>query len=96
MSDADAGINSKIRYSFVERDGDGSDRFQINRDTGEVISTASFLGQAGASFQLVVKATDKDGRGLSATKTLLVSCQGTKGTGGVEGKGGLRGLRLGK
>ena len=97
MSDADAGINSKIRYSFVERDGDGSDRFQINRDTGEVISTASFLGQAGASFQLVVKATDKDGRGLSATKTLLVSCQGTegtKGTGGLKGKGGLRGLRV--
>ena len=97
MSDADAGINSKIRYSFVERDGDGSDRFQINRDTGEVISTASFLGQAGASFQLVVKATDKDGRGLSATKTLLVSCQGTEGTKGTEGfkgKGGLRGLRL--
>ena len=73
MADADAGINSKIRYSFVERDGDGSNRFQINRQTGEVISTASFLGQAGASFQLVVKATDKDGKGLSATKTLVVS-----------------------
>ena len=73
MADADAGINGKILYSFVERDGDGSNRFQINRQTGEVISTASFLGQAGASFQLVVKATDKDGEGLSATKTLVVS-----------------------
>lgn len=73
MADPDAGINSKIRYSFVERDGDGSNRFQINQQSGEVISTASFLGQAGASFQLVVKATDKDGKGLSATKTLVVS-----------------------
>ena len=73
VADADAGINGKIRYSFVEREGDGSNRFQINRQTGEVISTASFLGQAGASFQLVVKATDKDGEGLSATKTLVVS-----------------------
>ena len=62
--DTDAGINSKIRYSFVERDGDGSNKFQINRESGEVISTTSFLGQAGASFQLVVKATEKDGKGL--------------------------------
>ena len=73
MSDADAGINSKIRYSFVERDGDGSDRFQIDRETGEVVSTASFIGQAGASFHLMVAATDRNGEGLTTTKMLLVS-----------------------
>ena len=55
------------------RDGDGSNRFQIDEKTGEVISTASFLGQAGASFELLVKATDQDGKGLSSTKILLVS-----------------------
>ena len=47
-------------------------RFQIDPDTGDVISTASFLGQAGAAFEMRVMARDQRGQGLSATKILLV------------------------
>ena len=71
--DSDAGVNSKLKYSFIPRDGDGSKRFEIDPNTGEVISTASFLGQAGASFELLVKATDQNGEGLSASKNMVVS-----------------------
>lgn len=67
------GLNSQIEFSFVERRGDGSDRFQIDGETGEVVSTASFIGQAGASFHLMVAATDRNGEGLTTTKMLLVS-----------------------
>ena len=67
------GLNSQIEFSFVARQGDGSDRFQIDRETGEVVSTASFIGQAGASFHLMVAATDRNGEGLTTTKMLLVS-----------------------
>ena len=35
--DSDAGVNSQLRYSFVERPGDGSDRFQIEPATGQVV-----------------------------------------------------------
>ena len=48
-------------------------RFQIDGESGQIISTASFLGQAGASFELLVKAQDRGGVGLAATKTLIVS-----------------------
>lgn len=34
--DSDAGVNSQLRYSFVDRPGDGSDRFQIEPATGQV------------------------------------------------------------
>ena len=71
--DKDAGINSELMYSFARREGDGSNRFEIDPKSGEVISTASFLGQAGASFELLVKATDKNGEGLSVSKSLVVS-----------------------
>ena len=37
--DSDAGVNSQLRYSFVERPGDGSDRFQIEPATGQVMVT---------------------------------------------------------
>ena len=72
MTDADEGLNSEVVFSFIESDGDGSNRFQIDKETGEIISTASFLGQAGASFHLMVKATDRKGDGLTSTKMLLV------------------------
>ena len=62
-----------MKYSFVQREGDGSNRFEIDPATGEIISTASFLGQAGASFELLVRATDRNGEGLSASKSVLVS-----------------------
>ena len=75
--DNDLGINSQLQYSFVRRDGDGSNRFEIDAKSGEVISTASFLGQAGASFELLVKATDRNGEGLSASKSLVVSKRAT-------------------
>ena len=71
--DNDVGLNSELHYSFVQRDGDGSNRFQIDPVSGQVISTASFLGQAWASFELLVKATDRNGEGLSASKSVLVS-----------------------
>ena len=75
VTDADVGINSQVRFSFIETEGDGSNRFEIDPETGDVISTASFLGQAGAAFRLTVRATDRNGdRGLTSTKTLLVSC----------------------
>ena len=67
------GLNSQIQFRFVERQGDGSNRFQIDRETGEVVSTASFIGQAGLSFRLMVAATDRNGEGLTTTKMLLVS-----------------------
>jgi len=70
--DNDAGLNSQLHYSFVRREGDGSNRFEIDPVTGEVISTASFLGQAGASFELLVRATDRNGEGLSASKSVVV------------------------
>ena len=74
VTDADVGINSQVRFSFIETEGDGSNRFEIDPETGDVISTASFLGQAGASFRLTVRATDRNAdRGLTSTKTLLVS-----------------------
>ena len=36
-------MNSQLRYSFVERPGDGSDRFQIEPATGQVASWTSDL-----------------------------------------------------
>ena len=74
MTDADVGLNSQVVFSFIDNDADtGSNRFQINKETGDIISTASFLGQAGASFNLMVKATDRNGEGLTSTKMLLAS-----------------------
>ena len=76
MTDPDTGINSKIQYRFVDSEtGESVDnnRFEIDSETGDVISTASFLGQAGAAFRLLVQARDRDGEGLAAQKTLLVS-----------------------
>lgn len=76
MTDPDTGINSKIQYRFVDSEtGETVDnnRFEIDAETGDVISTASFLGQAGAAFRLLVQARDRDGEGLAAQKTLLVS-----------------------
>ena len=75
MTDADEGLNSEVVFSFIDNDAadTGSNRFQINKETGDIISTASFLGQAGASFNLMVKATDRNGEGLTSTKMLLVS-----------------------
>ena len=76
MTDADAGLNSKIQFMFVDSESGAevdNNRFEIDAETGDVISTASFLGQAGAAFRLVVRATDRDGAGISVEKTLLVS-----------------------
>ena len=76
MTDPDTGINSKIQYRFVDSEtGETVDnnRFEIDAETGDVISTASFLGQAGAAFRLLVQARDRDGEGLAAQKTLQVS-----------------------
>ena len=76
MTDPDTGINSKIQYRFVDSEtGESVDnnRFEIDSETGDVISTASFLGQAGAAFRLMVEARDRDGEGLATKKTLLVS-----------------------
>lgn len=78
MTDPDTGLNSKIQYSFVDSEtGESVDnnRFEIDAETGDVISTASFLGQAGAAFRLRVQARDRDGEGLAAHKTLLVSAE---------------------
>ena len=80
MTDPDTGINSKIQYRFVDSEtGETVDnnRFEIDAETGDVISTASFLGQAGAAFRLLVQARDRDGEGLAAQKTLLVSADKT-------------------
>ena len=76
MTDPDTGINSKIQYRFVDSEtGESVDnnRFEIDSGPGDVISTASFLGQAGAAFRLMVEARDRDGEGLATKKTLLVS-----------------------
>ena len=76
MTDPDTGLNSKIQYRFVDSEtGESVDnnRFEIDAETGDVISTASFLGQAGAAFRLMVQARDRDGEGLATHNTLLVS-----------------------
>jgi hypothetical protein len=55
-----------------------ADRFSVDPHTGEVVSTASFLGQAGTIFTLTAVARDLGGRegGLAATAKLIVSiCQ---------------------
>jgi len=68
--DSDAGSNSEVSYSMVR--GQGADRFQLDSASGQVTSTASFLGQAGVSFHLQVRATDQAGAGLSTTRGLTV------------------------
>ncbi len=71
--DSDSGENSELVYS-LER----ADRFSVDPHTGEVVSTASFLGQAGTIFTLTAVARDLGGRegGLAATAKLIVSiCQ---------------------
>ena len=76
MTDPDTGLNSKIQYRFVDREtgqSEDNNRFEIDPETGDVISTASFLGQAGAAFRLLVQARDRAGEGLTAEKALLVS-----------------------
>ena len=76
MTDLDTGLNTKIQFRFVDRETGQSvdnNRFEIDAETGDVISTASFLGQAGAAFRLMVEARDRDGEGLATKKTLLVS-----------------------
>ena len=76
MTDLDTGLNRKIQFRFVDRETGQSvdnNRFEIDAETGDVISTASFLGQAGAAFRLMVEARDRDGEGLATKKTLLVS-----------------------
>ena len=76
VTDLDTGLNSKIQFRFVDRETGQSvdnNRFEIDAETGDVISTASFLGQAGAAFRLMVEARDRDGEGLATKKTLLVS-----------------------
>ena len=76
VTDLDTGLNSKIQIRFVDRETGQSvdnNRFEIDAETGDVISTASFLGQAGAAFRLMVEARDRDGEGLATKKTLLVS-----------------------
>jgi hypothetical protein len=52
-----------------------ADRFSVDPLTGEVVSTASFLGQAGTIFTLTAVARDLGGRegGLAATAKLIVS-----------------------
>ncbi len=68
--DSDSGENSELVYS-LER----ADRFSVHPHTGEVVSTASFLGQAGTIFTLTAVARDLGGRegGLAATAKLIVS-----------------------
>ena len=76
VTDLDTGLNSKIQFRFVDRETGqtvDNNRFEIDAETGDVISTASFLGQAGAAFRLMVEARDRDGEGLASKKTLLVS-----------------------
>ena len=76
VTDLDTGLNTKIQFRFVDRETGQSvdnNRFEIDAETGDVISTASFLGQAGAAFRLMVEARDRDGEGLATKKTLLVS-----------------------
>ncbi len=68
--DSDSGENSELVYS-LER----ADRFSVDPHTGEVVSTASFLGQAGTIFTLTAVVRDLGGKegGLAATAKLIVS-----------------------
>jgi hypothetical protein len=68
--DADSGENSQLVYSLEQ-----ADRFSVDPLSGQVSSTASFLGQAGTIFTLTAVARDLGGGegGLAATCKLTVS-----------------------
>ena len=68
--DEDIGENSELVYSL-----DATDRFTVNYRSGQVVSTASFQEEAGATFHLNAKVEDLGGRSgaLAGTAHLVVS-----------------------
>lgn len=60
-TDDDIGLNSRLFYYLAEGNSEGL--FRIDNVTGVLYPNASFLGQKGKEFILVVEVTDEEGEG---------------------------------
>ncbi|KAM9740541.1 protocadherin alpha-8-like isoform 11-T11 [Menidia menidia] len=72
-TDVDAGLNGKISYSFIEIDqGQGSDLFHIDKDTGTVTNIKTIDYEENNAFEIRVQASDGAPSPLTSHAKLLI------------------------
>ncbi|CAG5990901.1 unnamed protein product [Menidia menidia] len=72
-TDVDAGLNGKVSYSFIEIDqGQGSDLFRIDKDTGTVRNIKNIDFEENNVFEIRVQASDGTSTPLTSHAKLLI------------------------
>lgn len=69
-TDADSGLNGRVMYKLT---GGAEDSFEIDPDTGDIVTSARLDREAADTYQLTVEAVDRGTPSLTGSATVVVT-----------------------